>query len=131
MIKKLFFWGLIFITPIWASSLLQAQNSPKLTGSNIKQVIASMTLQEKSRLVVGTGMFFELPDSILKRMPGGRNPFAPPADANTTYNLMISQVRKLVPGAAGTTAELSRLGITPMVVSDGPAGVRINPIRKK
>jgi beta-glucosidase len=130
MIKKLFFWGLLFITPFWASSLMQAQNSPKLTSSNIKQVIASMTLQEKARLVVGTGMFFELPDSIIKRMPGGRNPFAPPADADTTYNLMISQVRKLVPGAAGTTAELSHLGITPMVVSDGPAGVRINPTRK-
>jgi len=72
-----------------------------------------MTLQEKARLLVGTGMFFELPDSILKRMPGGRNPFAQAPDADTTYNMMINKVRKLVPGAAGTTAELSRIGITP------------------
>jgi beta-glucosidase len=130
MIKKLFIWSLFFIAPLWTSSLLQAQNSLKLTSANIKQLIASMTLQEKARLVVGTGMFFELPDSIIKKMPGGRSPFGPPPDADTTYNMMINKVRKLVPGAAGTSAELSRSGITPMVVSDGPAGVRINPTRK-
>jgi beta-glucosidase len=129
MIKKLFFWGLIVLTPIWTPNLVQAQNSVQLNPANINLVIASMTLQEKARLVVGTGMYFELPDSIIKRM-GGRNPFATPPGSDTTFNMMINKVRKLVPGAAGTSAEIQRVGITPMVVSDGPAGVRISPTRK-
>lgn len=74
----------------------------------IDTIIAEMTLEEKVSLVVGTGM----------NLPG--------ADEATSVTL----TDKLVPGAAGTTAEIGRLGITPMVLADGPAGLRISPTRR-
>jgi beta-glucosidase len=104
-----------------------AQNSvvPKLGKDPVKKVIAAMTLEEKVSLVVGTGM----------RMPGGPPPAAnanpaakPPATPPT--GPVIGETQTLVAGAAGTSYSLPRLGITPMVLTDGPAGVRISPTRE-
>jgi len=81
---------------------------PTLGKSPIKAVIAAMTLEEKAKLVVGNG--FNLP---------GTKPEGP----------VIGRTQDKVPGAAGTTFAIPRLGIPATVVSDGPAGVRIDPIR--
>lgn len=83
-----------------------AQTAPQLGKNSVKEVIAAMTLEEKAHLVVGNGMKF----------PGMPN-----------ANVGVTQDK--VPGAAGTTFAIPRLGIPSMVVSDGPAGVRIDPIR--
>jgi beta-glucosidase len=104
----------------------QTGNTPKLGKDPVKKVIAAMALEEKAALVVGTGML----------MPGGPPPSAttsnPPANppANPPSGPVIGQTHNLVAGAAGTSFALPRLGITPMVLTDGPAGVRISPTRE-
>ncbi len=85
------------------SGMMMAQ--PKLTANNIDAVIKAMTLEEKATMVVGTGM------------------------AGFSNSPVIGSSSSLVPGAAGTTAAIPRLGIPSIVLSDGPAGVRINPER--
>ena len=68
-----------------------------------------MTLEEKVKLVVGAG--FNMPGLT----PGGTG---------------VGQTQDRVPGAAGTTHAIPRLGIPSIVTSDGPAGVRIDSTRK-
>ena len=79
----------------------------KLTEKNIDKIVAAMTLEEKANIVVGMSRSF--------------------TDAETAN---IGYTKKIVPGAAGTTYPIPRLGVTPMVFADGPAGVRISTTRK-
>src|SRR5215470_8896116 len=95
---------LLTLSPIISA---QPPKAPQLGKNSLKEVIAAMTLEEKAKLVVGTGM----------RMAG--------SNAQPT----IGQTQSKVPGAAGTTFAIPRLGIPSIVVSDGPAGLRIDPIR--
>ena len=75
-----------------------------------KDLVSKMTLDEKVSLLVGMGM----------NIPGMNMGGAP----------VVGQTMDKVPGAAGTTFGIPRLGIPNTVVSDGPAGLRIEPIRK-
>lgn len=86
------------------SSACFAQTLGKIS---IGEVIKAMTLEEKASLVVGTGLRF-----------GGNGPVVGEADGK-------------VPGAAGNTMSIPRLGIPGTVLADGPAGVRIDPVRKE
>ena len=78
---------------------------PKLTQENIDAIIKEMTIEEKVTLLVG-----------------GSRPI--------TIDGVPTGTTNLVPGAAGVTRAVPRLGITQTVLADGPAGVRINPTRK-
>ncbi len=82
-----------------------AQNL-QLTADNIDEVLAAMTLEEKAYLLVG--------------------------GANDFYNsqAMVGNSAETVPGAAGTTFAIPRFGIPETLLTDGPAGVRINPTRR-
>lgn len=76
----------------------------KLTNNNIDEIVKAMTLEEKAILLVG--------------------------DQNEDQNSAVAgATKKLVLGAAGTTSPIPRLGIPAVVLTDGPAGVRITPTR--
>ncbi|MFN8240411.1 MAG: glycoside hydrolase family 3 C-terminal domain-containing protein [Bacteroidales bacterium] len=82
---------------------------PQLTKENIDEVVAAMTVEEKADMLVGSGM---------RSMIGSAHP-------------VVGSTQQGVNGAAGTTNAIPRLGIPFIVLSDGPAGVRINPTRKR
>jgi beta-glucosidase len=105
------------------------QNVPQLGKDPIKKVIAAMTLEEKAKLLVGAGRGFgppPPPPSTVKKDSTAKPATPPPAPAGP----MIGATEQKVPGAAGVTYAIPRLGIPAIVVSDGPAGLRISPIRK-
>ncbi|GGA90304.1 glycosyl hydrolase [Puia dinghuensis] len=86
----------------------QAQNTlPQLGKNSTAEVIAAMTLEEKANLVVGNGFY----------IPGANFPGMNSAQLN--------EAQKKVPGASGVTRGVPRLGIPPIVVTDGPAGVHV------
>ncbi len=96
---------LLLISAIFLASLSAlAQETLTLRPDNLDQVMGALTLREKASLVVGAGY-----GSMLAGLSGLDVP---------------------VPGAAGMTRPVSRLGIPAIVLSDGPAGVRIDPKRK-
>ena len=97
----------LVLTAIAATTCVMTMYAqPKLTEKNIDEVIKAMTLEEKARLLVG----------------GSNNFFGDQA--------AVGGEAHLVAGAAGTSAAIPRLGIPATVLTDGPAGVRIDPTRK-
>ena len=82
---------------------------PQLGKASIDKVLKAMTLEEKVHFVIGTGM------DGLDDGAGGAT---------------VGATRKIVPGAAGTTYPIERLGIPSIVLADGPAGLRIDPTRE-
>ena len=104
-------------TLVWGGLINAAAQSkanttpvPQLGKNSIKEVIAAMTLQEKALMVIGggrTGTGIVLGDGS-----------------------MIGRTESRLPGAAGGTNAIPRLGIPAMVLPDGPAGLRIDVKRK-
>ena len=85
-----------------------SQKDPQLGKASVDKVVKAMTLEEKAMLVIGTGM--QTPDN--------------------GANAVVGNSADLVPGAAGSTRAIPRLGIPAIVLADGPAGLRINPTRE-
>jgi len=85
----------------------QAQEAPQLGQTTIDEVTRAMTTDEKVNLIIGFGSTF-----------------------TTNYSAAIGNSGDLVPGAAGQTNAIPRLGIPATVLADGPAGLRINATRR-
>ena len=83
-----------------------AYAQPKLRADNIDEVLKAMTLEEKATLIAGGGW-----------------------GSMTAGSMTASDVAN-VPGAAGSTQAIPRLGIPKTILADGPAGLRISPTRQ-
>jgi len=87
----------------------QNNNLPQLGKQSVSEIVKAMTLEEKARLVVGAGM---------------------PGEQSAGENGIVGRVAGKVQGAAGSSAEFKKYGIPAIIMADGPAGVRIDPIRE-
>ena len=98
----------IIITACAAAVVVNAQaQTPKFGVDPIDKVINAMTLDEKLDLIVGSA-----------------------GKEKTDAKVTIGSSAEIVPGAAGQTNAVPRLGIPATVVADGPAGLRIKPTRE-
>ncbi len=93
----------------------------------VSEVIKKMTIKDKAQLVIGTGQFVPLPETVLEQLPTKPKDNL---DTNTAYGKMVKKIREYLPGAAGTSVEFPHLGITSQNLADGPAGLRILPTRE-
>ena len=97
----------LLATCLLATTFVMTTNAqPQLRADNIDEVLKAMTLEEKAKLLVG--------------------------GANTFFGdqAAVGGEADLVAGAAGTSPAIPRLGLPATVLTDGPAGVRIDPTRK-
>lgn len=79
----------------------------------VDDLLSRLTLDEKVNLVMGTGMIgFE--------QITGFDAIDPPLEDKSF----------MIPGAAGSTHPLAKYGLPAIIMTDGPAGVRIMPTRK-
>lgn len=90
-----------------AFAAVSCNRTPEFGKSPVKKVVAAMTLEEKVNLLVGVGAW-------------NGNDIAQE----------IKDAKGLIPGCAGQTYPIPRLGIPSVMLPDGPGGLRINPTRQ-
>ena len=96
----------LFLAAFIAVIAISCNTTPKLGKNSTDEIVHAMTLDEKATLVIGTGMA-----------------------GMTGTTAVVGESNSIIPGAAGTTFAIERLGIPAIVLADGPAGVRIAPER--
>jgi len=114
MLKNTCFATRIFMIVLALGSIGTPQGqspAPQLGKNSLKEVIAAMTVEEKVKLIVGMGFNADISG-------------LPPIDEEDR------RTPEKVVGAAGRTHAIPRLSIPSLTLSDGPAGVRIDPMRK-
>lgn len=100
----------LVLSTVLVSCAMVSSAQVKLQRDNVDEILKSMTRKEKATLVVGTSR---------QGATGGIQ----------NANGMVGAHADAVPGAAGTTQPIIRLGVPASVLTDGPAGVRISPTR--
>ena len=74
----------------------------QLSPKTLSSVVKSLTLDEKLHLVIGQNL-----------------------DVDAAGTAVVGATKNYVPGAAGNTYAISRLGITPAVLADGPNALSV------
>lgn len=97
----------LFLSGLLSAQVRDASKLPQLGKDPLEKIVNAMTLEEKARLVTGTGF---------------KTPTAEPVAGRTETKVI---------GAAGATFGIPRLNIPTTILADGPAGVRIDPVRYK
>ncbi len=100
MKKTIFFSS--FLALMGMANGQNTSHVPQLGKDKVEDVIAAMTQQEKVYLLMGLG-------------------------ENNWMNPPTGPTHVIIAGEAGLTWAIPRLGITPTVMTDGPAGLRIDP----
>jgi beta-glucosidase len=90
-----------------------AQLNAQITDETLDQIIGQLSITEKVYMVVGTGM----------NVPGF-------SEASNAPQSIVGTTQDKIPGAAGTSYTNKKLGYPAVVFADGPAGIRINPLRE-
>ena len=107
--KRTATFAIIAVVLLASCGKKDGQAELKLSEGNIDRIVQAMTLEEKCHYVVGTSQ---------------RDLYSEQERADA------DSIRHEVPGMAGTTFPVSRLGVPGLVFADGPAGLRISPTRK-
>ncbi len=87
--------------------LLCATSCKSKIDKTIDEMLQKMILEEKARIIVGTGN-----------------------EGRWVSETSFGDMKNIVPGAAGTTCPIERLDIPFVILSDGPAGVNIDSTRE-
>lgn len=93
-------------------SLQPYEDTRLTTQQRVEDLLSRLSLEDKAGLLIGTGM-----------EGFGENNFE-------AINPVVGESNFGIPGAAGTTTPLSKFGLPAIVMTDGPAGVRISPTRE-
>ena len=103
------FFNYCKIAMLFAATILLGSCNKKVVFGKVSldRIIKELTLEEKADLLVGTHAFW-----------------------GDTIDPAIQEVKAFLPGCAGTTTPIARLGIPGIQLPDGPAGLRINPTRE-
>ena len=97
----------VAIAAVVALACVSCNREVEFGKSPVNKVVAAMTLEEKVNLLVGAGAW-------------NGNDIAQE----------IKDAKSLIPGCAGQTYPIPRLGIPSVMLPDGPGGLRINPTRQ-
>ena len=121
----------LFTTGALLCTVAAFAQAPQLSPDNIDEILKAMTLEEKITLVVGANRYVGdengpgpapgMPERKSVDMSGLVE--KPQSDGVTAFS------SGRVKGAAGDVVPVERLGITTMVLADGPAGLRIDATR--
>ena len=101
----------VFTATVVCALCLGVQAQTVLSPDTVEEVLRSMTLEEKATLLVGANQ------GVLYGGSAEAIPYELPATARMYDNRM---------GVGGSTYAFPHLGITPIVMADGPAGLRLS-----